>query len=325
MRRSTVIILLLIMALAWITPVRAQEGFSPDEQAALDAVRAALESLAGADTYTADITQKVVQVIGVDYSGQSIQMDQSMSSAGSLQFEKMPDSQYDNQQMSVTQTIQSSMSGAQTLDQTIGPMETQMIVVDDRIYLKIEAPEDLQAFIPSGWHDVTEGADAFPGMEMLNIDSMVSLNPMAEADYTDNLLKAVLTVVILEPETVDGRAANHYRLELDPKVALETIGAVNLEQMFNAEQTPFDMAGFIELIFNDEDTRYDVDVLIFADDQTFYSLSVHMTMDIDIPSDLLTDPSLQGAEMSFKQDVVQIVQISGTNVPVSIQAPELSS
>ncbi len=62
MRRSTVIILLLIMALAWMTPVRAQEGFTPEEQAALDAVRAALESLAGADTYTADITQKVVQV-----------------------------------------------------------------------------------------------------------------------------------------------------------------------------------------------------------------------------------------------------------------------
>lgn len=323
MRRSTVIILLLIMALAWTAPVYAQEGFSPEEQTALDEVRAALETLTGADTYTADITQKTAQVIGVDYSGQSVLMDQTMATTGSLQFESKPDNQYDNQQVMMTQTVHSTMTGAQNDDRIIGPIDTQIIVVDDHIYLRVEPPEDLQAYYPSGWQDVTEGADAFPGMGMVNIDSMVSLGNVTGLEYADNVLSAVQTVAVLEPESIGERIANHYRLELDPQQALETVGAANLEQMFDPDQSPFDVPKFIDLIFNDDDTRYDVDFLIFADDLTLYSISVHMTTDIDIPSEILTDPSLSEADMSFKQDVVQIVQISGIGVPVSIQAPEL--
>jgi hypothetical protein len=323
MRRSTVIILLLIMALAWVAPVVAQEGFSPEEQTALDEVRAALESLTGANTYTADITQKTVQVISIDYSGQSLLMDQTMTTTGSLQYESMHDNQYDNQQVQMTQTVQSTMTGAQNADQTIGPIDTQIIVVDDHIYLRVEPPEDLQAYYPRGWQDVTGGADAFPGMGMFNIDSIVSLGNITGPEYAEGVISAVRTVVVLEPETVGARTANHYRLGLDPRQALETVGAANVEQMFNADQSPFDVPKFIELLFNDEDTRYNVDVLIFADDQTLYSVSAHMTIDLTIPPGLLTDPSLSGADMSFKQDVVQIVQISGTDVPVSIQAPEL--
>jgi hypothetical protein len=323
MRRSTVIILLLIMALAWAAPVHAQEGFTPEEQTALDEVRTALESLTGANTYTADITQKTVQVIGLDYSGQSLVMDQTMSSTGSFQFESKPDNQYDNQQVQMTQTVHSTTTGAQNDDRTIGPIDTQIIVVDNHIYLRVEPPEDLQAYYPRGWQDVTEGADAFPGMGMLNIDSIVSLGRITGPEYAQGVISAVRTVVILEPETIGERTANHYRLELDPRLALDTIGAASMEQMFNAQQSPFDVPKFIELLFNDDNTHYDVDFLILADDQSLYSLSVHMTTSVDIPPDVLTDPSLSGADVSFSQDVVQIVQISGTDVPVSIRAPEL--
>jgi hypothetical protein len=323
MRRVTVIILLSIMALAWSTPAYAQEGFSPVEQAALDEAQATLEAFTGANTYTADVSQKVVQTIQIAYAGQSILMDQTMASTGSLQFENMPDNQYDNQQVAMTQTIQSTMSGAQNADQTIGPIETQIIVVDDHIYLRIEGSPDIQTYYPHGWQDVTEGADAFPGMSMVNIDSMVNLGNIAGPDYTADLLKAVQTVVILEPKVIGERVANHYRLGLDPRQALETVGAANLEQLFNADQSPFDVAGFIDLLFKDPDTRYDVDFLIFADDQSLHSIAVHMTTDVDIPSSLMTEPSLRGTDMSFKQDVVQIVEISGFEIPVDIQAPEI--
>ena len=322
-RRLTIMILLLIMALAWSAPVRAEEGFTPEEQTALDEVRAALDSLTGADTYTADVTQKVGQVININYAGQSLLMDQTMASTGSLQFENKPDNQLDNQQMIMSQTIQSSMSGMQNTDQTIGPLETQIIVADDHIYLRIETPPDMRAYFPRGWQDVTEGADAFPGMNMVNIKNMLSIGNITGPEYIGGLLDAVRTVAVLEPETIDGRAVNHYRLELDPRQALETIGAASLEEMFNAGQLPFDVAGFIELMFADEDTHYDVDFLVFADDQMLCSLSVHMLFDIDIPSSLFTDASLTGAEMSLKQDTVQITKIGGMNVPVSIQAPEL--
>jgi hypothetical protein len=327
MRRTTVIITLLAVMLVWIAPVRAQDSFTSDEQAALDSVRAALESLTGAHTYTADITQKVDQNIGITYLGQALQMVQTMSSTGSLQFEDQPQNQYDNQSMTLTQNIVSSTSSATITNQTqtIGPLETRLIVVDDHIYLRMDVPANLQSAIPHGWVDVTGGADAFPGMDMFNIKGMLELGSIAGPEYADSLLKAVLAVDILEPETVDGRTANHYRLALDPKLALETVGAANLEQMFNADQSPFDVAGFIDLLFSDEDTHYDVDFLIFADDQTLHSVSVHMTIDVDIPSSLLTDPSLQGAEMSFKQDVVQITQISGIDVPVTIEVPELGN
>ena len=323
MRRSTVIILLLIMALAWTAPVYAQDGFSPEEQTALDEVSAALEALTNANTYTADVTQKVTQVISLEYSGQSLQMDQTMSSTGSLQFESKPDNQYDNQQAQMTQTVHSTTSGAQNDDRIIGPIDTQIIVTDDHIYLKVEPPEDLQAYYPVGWQDVTEGADAFPGMGMVNIDSMVSMDNIAGTEFTTNVLSAVRTVVVLEPETVGERTANHYRLGLDPQQALETVGAANMQQLLNADESPFDVPSFIDLLFNDDDTRYDVDFLIFADDQTLYSLSVHMMIDLAIPPGILIDQSLSDADMAFKQDVVQITQISGIDVPVSIQAPEL--
>jgi hypothetical protein len=122
---------------------------------------------------------------------------------------------------------------------------------------------------------------------------------------------------------VDERTVNTYRLMLDPPLALQGIGAGNLEGMFNAEQSPFDIAGFIELLFTDEDTRYIVDFSIFEDDQTLHNYTERMSTDVLIPSSLITDPSLQGAEMTLVQDVVQTFQPHDYGVPVSIQAPEL--
>lgn len=330
MRRPTLVLLaLLLVTIAPIpartsTPAHAQDGFGPEEQAALDDIRAALDEFVVAGTYTAEIEQKMDQDLLMTYLGRDVVIKQTVASIGTLQFENTPDNEYDNRHLFLTQTVSSNIQGlGADQQQTVGPIQTQMVVVDDQIFLKMDVPPELQAAIPSGWYDVTEGAEAFPGMAMFDMQGMLKLGNVFGPTYLNDLFEAVLTVEILEPDTVDGRTVNTYRLTLDPPKALQGIGAANMEGMFNAEQSPFDVAGFIELLFTDEDTRYIVEFSIFADDQTLHNYTERMSTDVLIPSSLITDPSLEGAEMTIVQDVVQTLQPHDYGVPVSIQAPEL--
>jgi hypothetical protein len=323
MRWLTLLVALLAMALLTLAPARAQDGFTPEQQAALDDIHAALNHLVGLDSYTAQIGQKMDQDITLTYLGRKVTVLQNIASDGTLQYEARPDSEYDNRHLDLTQTVVSTViSGEQTQESTVGPIRTQLIVIDDRVYLQMETPPELQGLIPAGWHDVTDGAEAFPGMALFDIQGMLKVGDVFSADYIDNLFTAVVAVEILESDTVGGRAVNHYQLVLDAPAALQSIGADTLEGMFDQEQTPFDVPGYIEVMFNDEDTRYVLDFAIYADDQTLYSYAERMTMDVLIPSDLIIDPTLQGAEMTLAQDVVQTLQFSGFNLPVSIQAPK---
>jgi hypothetical protein len=322
MRRPTRVLLALL--LITITPARAQDGFGPEEQAALDEIRAALGQFVVASTYTADIEQKMDQDMVMTYQGRDVVIKQTVASLGTLEFEDTPDQEYDNRHLFLTQTVSTDIQGlGSDQEQVVGPIQTQMVVIDGQIFIKMDVPPELQAAVPSGWYDVTEGADAFPGMEVFDMQGMLKLGNVFGPTYLDDLIGAVLTVEILEPAAVDGRTVNTYRLTLDPPLALQGIGAANLEGMFNAEQSPFDIAGFIELLFTDEDTHYTVDFSIFADDRTLHNYTERMSIDVLIPSSLITDPSLQGAEMTLVQDYMQIMQPHDYGVPVSIQAPEL--
>ncbi len=175
-----------------------------------------------------------------------------------------------------------------------------------------------------GWHDVTDGAESFPGLALFDLQGLLEIGETFGPDYLINLFGAVTSVEIQEPETIEGRDVNYYRLALDPALALQGIGAGNLEGMFNAEQSPFDIAGFIELMYSDEDTAYTVNFAIYADDQTLYRYVEEMHTDILIPASLITDPSIQGAEMTLVQDVIQTLQPQDVNMPVSIEAPNLN-
>ena len=57
----------------------------------------------------------------------------------------------------------------------------------DHVYLKMEVPAELQSLLPRGWHDITEGAAAFPGMELINIEGILEMGNIAPQDISNQI------------------------------------------------------------------------------------------------------------------------------------------
>jgi hypothetical protein len=323
MRRQWIMIGIVVAALlvGVLAPVSAQDGLDEQQQAALDEIRAALDHFINADTYTATISQRLTQTTGLTYLGQSVTTDWQVDANGEVQVQKMPDNQYDNRHATLSQIVNVAVSGGGQDDRASVGIEFEMIVVDDSIYLNVNMPGDLQARVPQGWQDITNGADMYPGMGAFNIDQMVKLGGGFGSDYVDMLTGAVTNVETLGQETVGGRVATRYRLTLDPVKALEGIGASNLEAMFNPDEMPFDIPGLIALIYADEDTTYTVSVAVWPDDQTLYEYSEALTTDLVIGPDLIIDPALAGASMTLVQNSTQTLQPTAFNQPVEIVSP----
>lgn len=323
MRRYTVVLLLIVVLLGtMLVPVHAQDEFTPDQQAALDEVRAALEHLASVDTYTAAVLQQMDQTVTVSYEGETLELIQQIKSEGEVAVEYQPDNQYDNQQTDLVQDITQTISGiGQDQETEVGPMEFHLIVLDDRIYMQMQVPPDLAGMMPEGWQDVTGGADMFPGMGMFNIEGLLDLGSNFTQSYVDGLLASVVSIETLESEA---EGENRYRLDLDGRTLLDTVGIDSLSQMFNTEEMPFDVPGLIDLMFSDEDTRFSLEITVNASDQTLIEYAERNTIDIAITADLITDPTLQGADMSLQQEQLKVLIPCQFNEPLAITAPELA-
>lgn len=329
MRRQLIVIGCLLLALiaAPAGAARAQDDFTPEQQAALESARRAVEGFFALETYTADHTQMIDQTIGVSLGAEAITIDQQIDQQGTTVTERQSDNRFDNQSSGLEQTIMQTLSGAlpeqeqsMTLAQTL-----EMIVVDDRAYLRVSSEDPMFAGIfPEGWQDITGGADAFPGMEMYDIEQLLNSTSTAFSEAMfDVLFDAVTEVELLDPETVDGATAERVRLVLDPATAFSGENSAALRDMFNSAALPLDVDGLIDLIFTDEDTTYEITLFLGDEDETLYGYDVILNMDIVIPGELVTDASLAGAEMSLTQDSVSTLRFTDLNEPAAISAPEL--
>ncbi len=329
MRRQLIVIGCLLLALiaAPLGAARAQDGLSPEQQGAVDSARRAVEGFFALDTYTVNHTQSMAQAINVSLAGEGITIDQQIDQQGATTTDRQGDNRFDNQSSTLDQTLTQTLrsaDGAQeqsvTVEQTL-----EMVVVDDRAYLRVSSEDPMLASaFPEGWHDITQGAEAFPGMEMYDIEQLLSTTSTAfTAEMFTVLFDAIAEVEMLEPETVDGMTAERVRLVLDPELAFSGEGAAGLREMFNSAALPLDVEGIIDLIFTDDDTYYEITLLFGADDETLYGYDVILNMDIDIPGEMVTDPSLAGAEMSLAQDSESSLRFTNLNEPAAISAPEL--
>ncbi len=107
-------------------------------------------------------------------------------------------------------------------------------------------------------------------------------------------------------------------------MALQSIGADNIQQMFNASSVPFDISKLVDLMYNDPDTTYVVEVAVGVEDQALYEFVYNIFIDVAFGSELITDPSLQGAEIELVQTVNQTFRPYALDKPVTIEAPVLS-
>lgn len=326
--RRTLILLGWLLAALIALPVgaaHAQGDLGADEQAALASARQAVADFFALDTYVTEHTQTLDQTIRVNLGAQAITIDQQIHQRGTTLTERQPESAHDNAASALDQTLTQTLSDGQNEQSLAVDQTVEMVVLDDRAYLRIStADPQLASFYPEGWKDVTEGAGAFPGMELYDIDQLLSLSSTTfSAAMFDAFFDAVSDVETLAPETLDGMAVQRVHLVLDSAAALSGENARALSAIFSPGSLPLDASGILDLIFSDEDTRFEITLLLGADDGLLYGYDVRMNIDIDIPAGLLTDPSLAGAELSLTQESASALRFTNQNEPVVITAPAL--
>ena len=324
--RFCLVILLALALAAGPLSVHAQDDPTPDVQTALDTVRAALDNFAQADTYSGQILQTIDQVITINYLGETVALTQAIKMEGVVTLQKAPQQRYADRQMDFVQSIAQTIAGSGLDDTTeIGPITFNIRVVNDRFYLRVQADDPLVAAqFPDGWRDITDGADAFPGMSLYDIDGLLAIGGNLGADFVAGMLDSVTSIT---PEPVTDAANDslaRYRLTLDPARTLDLIGMPSIVDMFDESRVPFDVPALIERLFNDEATAYTVLATVDASTNTLVEYVDDWRIDIEITPDLIIDPSLAGATMTLEQHSVQVLRPTAVNEPVIIAAPEIA-
>lgn len=317
------------LALALVTGplcANAQDDPTPDTQAALDTVRAALDDFAQAETYSGQITQTIEQVVTITYMGETVALTQHMKLEGTVVVQQAPGQSAANRQIDFVQSIAQTMEGGGLDEATeIGPVAFHVRVVDNRYYLHVEADDPaVAAQFPAGWRDVTDGAGAFPGMSLFDIEGVLAIDGNAATGLAGGLLDAVIDISQEPGGDLTEEAPDRYRLELDPARTLDLIGLPAMSSMFEEGRVPFDVPALIERLFYDDATRYTVHVAIDPRTNALVEYVDEWQMDVAITPDLMTDPALEGATMTIEQHSVQAFRPAALNEAVTITAPEIA-
>jgi hypothetical protein len=324
MRRAAVIGLLIALIGGVLTPAQAQSGLSDQEQTMLDQIGAAFQNYAALNSYQVDVTQHVEQTITVSYLGQNLQLVQAVDAEGTSRQARADNTWGWNLSAQLTENVSQQVTGlGQDQPTHTGPILLDLIAVGDQVYMRMKVPDAIAGTVPQGWQDVTNGAEMFPGMAMINIDQVITLNGGLVMENPAAIIQAVTAVEDGGTETVEGRVQHHYRLTLDPSVVLE-LGGTAIEQMLNADAVPFDVEGLVALLYTDPDTRFTLEIAVGESDQMIDELSQSMALDVQVGPDLITDPALKEAEMTLTQTSVQTNRFYRFDEPVDIQAPELA-
>lgn len=327
MRRTLLIIVALLLALTALPApmLLAQDGLDAEARAALDTARRAIDGFFALDTFTIEHTQTLDQQIGIRLGAESVTLEQRIEQRGTTVTERQPDNRFDNATSVLNQVITQTLAGSGQKQALTLAQQIDMILLDGRAYLQVTSDDPaLTGFFPQGWRDVTNGAAEFPGMELYDLDQLLQFsNSTFSAEVFTVLLDAVTGVETLAPETLDGVTLTRTRLALDPAATFTGASASALRAIFNTGALPLDVNGLLDLIFTDEDTRYEITLLLGADDAVLYGYDVFLSMDVAIPASLLTDPTLAGAEMSLAQQSVSTLRFTNQSEPVTISAPEL--
>lgn len=325
MRRIALLIGIVIsLAAGALIPAAAQDDLSEEEQAMLEEVRTACTNWLALESYGAAFEQNVQQDIDMVYQGQSIKLLQTVEATGDMQTEMLAAEGVFNQSLSMVQTITQDMQGGGLNNQqTIGPITTEVIIVDGRSYMRMEAAGEIGAYFPVGWQDITEDASVF-GMQEFDMNQLFQLSAATmNQEYFDTVLESTMTIEMLGEETLEGVPVKRYQLVLDISSALEAVGgAASLEQAFS-QNLGIDVALMLDQIYDPERTSYAFEVAVGVEDQMVHEFVTRMLTDLDMGPELFTDSTLAGATVAMIQDVVMTLHVYEFNEPVTIEAPEL--
>lgn len=327
MRRIFVIgLIFALLSVAGVpTLSHAQDSFTPDEQAALNDVATALKHFTHLDTYQLTGEQEFEQVIHA-YQGDDIAMiiTQQITTENAMELERQPANEFHNARMDMTQWIEinTTIFGQKPETQIIGPVNTNIIAVDDQLFIRMSGPPEIAVALPRGWIDITDGTAGYPGLDMFDFSAVLKLSLLADVQYAETILAAVTDITILDPVTMDGKNLNHYLVSFDNSLAIEELGVESLSDMFATSPDMIDIDAFIDILLNSENTLYTIDYFIEAQTGVLYSYEQVIQTDLDV-TEAMPMIAAQGLTMTMQQDIHQTFYLFGFNEPVTITAPDL--
>jgi hypothetical protein len=304
--RSIVGLLLLAIILPLALPVHAQDkNFSPEEEALIADVQAAIDALFAIGTFQGRTESLITQIIGTSASGQSIELNQIIEQNSDMQVVVGEDAGISQSHGVMTQDL--AMTGnLPGLDQNIS-MELETVFIDGQFYMRMnDGPPEMSTVFPDGWFRPEELN--IPGFDFSALGNLSGREALSIYDVSPDTVSAIEE---REGTTIDGQAMRVISLVFDADILFEIAG---LDSLFD----PAAM-GLGEDFFNDmfEAAIFEYIIYIGVDDGIPHRIDV-----VNIITDMETE--VQGQTISLTQDSNSTVTYFGFGEPVDIPIPDIA-
>ncbi len=293
--RTSLLLLAMSILVFGVLPTSAQTDFNDEEQALIEEVSKAFDSLLALSSMRNETAQVIDQEIS--FLGEVIIQTITQESDVYVLIE---DGVTVASQGVVTQTIDSEDTGLS------GVSVIEVIIVDETLYMRsTEATGILVGQFPVGWVNVTEDPMGFPGGEAIDLEALSSL------EFPINT-ETVSTVELIDvPEELEG-VTRAISLTLNNEALIEVGFVAELAAGFSEAGLGADIEAMVDAML--ENAKWEMVVYL---DST--GLIQQLDMVILITADL--GPAMGMGSLLFDQVAASTIIYSAFNEPVEITAP----
>lgn len=299
--RKSIVFILMLLLVASVVPVRAQDGGLPDDQQALlEIVTSAIDNFNSLDSYRYSGDQTTAQTISTGVGIRAVTVNQATTQtlSGSI----VLDGEVANSTQLVSQVIETQIN---TRDPESFSMDFEVVSLDGDVYLRFPVvPEETRAMFPADWVDASEAA-GYEGLGVLDLDVFADLISQTLPLY-ELTSENVLEVEELEGNTVRGQEVRVFRVVIDPALALSE-ASEQLVALLGVE------ADLVEQIL--DSGAAELVISVGVEDNLVYEIA--STATIEFESD-----DFQGSNVALDQTTTSSFRIIEFNPEVEITVPE---
>lgn len=316
MRRFLMLCLVALIAVAPLhLSVFAQDDdrFTPEQQALIDTLNMAFETVAAQDAVQYNQVQTLTQEISTpdEMEGVALTMGLVQEIASIALFEE-------------GDTFAAPSRVSQTLDQTlsmsgVGIPDTSVVQVFETIYidgtyfLRIEQIEPVGGLdVPAGWFNWSENPTAVPGIELFNIEQLFNLQTIVPTQEV--ALVAYDDIYLVEEYEADGQTFQVIEVVWNVE-QLYTNELFGLNDVFNLEALGIPGDEFLGLFIEGSTMTYTVTVNTTTGQPV--ALTTTLDTNIELPADIF------GSRLILDQTVVNDLTFEDITETPEIVAPEL--
>jgi len=305
------IVLVASLAVAAL-PAAAQTSLTTDEQALVDYVQSTFDNFLTLDSFTSTGTNNIVQHINVTMQDMEMGIDQVIDQIITGQAQRDAASGL-SMAAQVDQTISQETPGqpAQDITQTI-----EMVVADGDFYMRFSnvSPATVASIYPSGWVNLSEDTNAFPGANLLNAEQYTKMFEMQfQFPLNDTTIDRIKE---LPGETLNGVDTRVIKLVYNGPALFNSGEMDQYLSAFNTGQLGLDMDQLRQSM--GESAALELTIWIGIDDELIYRTDTQMSMSGDVGA------VVAGIDnMYLEQQATSSMTYTGFNEPVTIETPSV--